>query len=369
LNKRVLLLIKGLGRGGAEQLLVNAAPYLDRSRFDYEVAYLLPWKDALVEDLEANGLQVTCLDGAKGPAWAFRMRKLVRDRRIDLVHVHSPIAASAARILLAGSRIPHVYTEHNVWERFHPATRALNLMTFPLCDHVFTVSNNVRASVRYPKLMRAMNLPPLETLYHGPDPAQIAGWTSRNGVRAELGIPEGAPVVGTVANYKTHKGYKFLIEAASMVREKIPDVRFVFVGLGPLESEMRQQVKDLALEEAVVFAGFREDAPRVAGSFDVFTLPSLHEGLSIALIEAMALGKPAVVTHVGGLPEAVNDNVEGLVVPPQDPESLAVALVSLLEDDEFRHRLGENARVRAQAFDIRNAVTRMEEVYEELLAP
>jgi glycosyltransferase involved in cell wall biosynthesis len=122
------------------------------------------------------------------------------------------------------------------------------------------------------------------------------------------------------------------------------------------------------LNGTIVFAGFREDALRVASAFDVFALASTYEGLSIALLETMALGKPAVVTRVGGLPEVVDDGVTGLLVPSGSPESLAGAIVRLLKDPGLRDRLGEAGRVRAETFDIRLAVRRTEEVYGELLA-
>lgn len=364
---RILILIKGLGRGGAEQLLVNAAPYLSRSKFDYRVAYLLPWKDALVAELEAKGLPVHCLDGGRGPGWAIRLRRLVRSHHIDLVHSHSPLAAVAVRLALGPGSPRRVYTEHNVWERFHPATYWLNLLTFPRSNHVFAVSEQVRTSMRYPRPLRRMRRPPIETLYHGPDPASVAGWGNPDGVRHELGIPAEAPIVGTVANFKAHKDHPTLIRAAAEVVKRIPDVRFVVVGLGPLENDIRRLAQSFGLNGSVVFAGYREDAPRVAGAFDVFVLSSLQEGLSIATVEAMAQGVPAVVTSVGGLPEVVEHGYNGLVVPPRDPAALAKSILHMLEDDPDRRRMGENARRRSVRFDIRDAVKRMEEVYEELL--
>lgn len=366
--KRVLLLIKGLGRGGAEQLLVNAAPYLDRSRFQYEVAYLLPWKDALAGELRAHGLEVSCLGGGPGPRWITRLHTLVREHEIDLVHSHSPLAAVAVRLLLPGHSVRRVYTEHNLWERFHPATYWLNLLTFHRGNHVFAVSDNVLASIRYPKPLRFLPTPPLETLYHGPDPASVHGWSNHNGIREQLRIPADAPIVGTVANFKTHKGYRYLVEAAALVKEVVPDVRFVMVGQGPLEDEIRRRARTKGLDGTMMFVGYREDAPQVAGTFDLFALASLQEGLSIALIEAMAQGKPAVVTNVGGLPEVVEHEKQGLVVPPRDPKALARGIVRLLENDELRQKYGEAARSRAVQFDIRGAVKRMEEVYGELLA-
>jgi glycosyltransferase involved in cell wall biosynthesis len=156
----VLILIKGLGRGGAEQLLVSGAPYLDRERHRYHFAYLLPWKDSLVAELEAAGLPVHCLDGAGGAGWMGRLRSLVRRQGIDLVHAHSPVAAAGAR-LVAGRRTRVVYTEHNLWSRYHPATYAANLASFPRNDHVFAVSEMVRRSVRYPGPLRLLPMPPV----------------------------------------------------------------------------------------------------------------------------------------------------------------------------------------------------------------
>lgn len=367
--KRILHLIKGLARGGAEQLLVSQAPYLDRGRFYYEVAYLDPDHNSLVSKLEGAGLPVLCLDGGRGTEWIGRVRRLVREHDIDLVHVHSPYVAIGMRLAIWGRSSPRlVYTEHSVWDFYHPATYWGNILTYPRNDHVFAVSDHVRRSVRYPWLLRFRRLPPVETLYHGLDPAAVHLWSPSDGVREELGIPHEAPIVGTVANFRGGKGHSILLEAAVLVRDLVPAVRFVLVGHGPLEAEIRRRAAELGLDGTVVFTGVREDAPRVAGAFDLFALPSLSEGLAIALIEAMALGRPAVVSRVGGLTEVVEHGKQGLVVNPGDPPALAEAIVTLLRDVGLRQQLGEAGRVRAATFDIRNAVRRHEEVYTELLA-
>lgn len=366
--KRVLHLIKGLHRGGAEQLLVSQAPYLDRDGFDYEVAYLLPDYNALVGELQSAGLRVTCLRGARGAGWIRRLRHFVRERGIDLIHDHSPYVAIGTRLGLkrrSGPRL--VYTEHNVWEAYHRATYWGNLLTYARGDHVFAVSEHVRASIRYPRPFRFLPMPPVETLYHGVDPMAVSRWGSSDGVREELGIPDDAPLVGTVANFRPSKGHTILLEAAVRVKRAVPQVRFVLVGLGPLESDIRRRARDLGLDTTVIFAGARDDAPRLAGAFDVFALSSVHEGLAIALIEAMTLGRPAVVTRVGGLTEVVEHEKQALLVDPGDPKGLSDAIISLLRDSDLRRRLGEAARLRAKDFDIRKAVRRLEEVYRELL--
>jgi glycosyltransferase involved in cell wall biosynthesis len=363
--KRILLLIKGLGRGGAEQLLVNAAPYLDRDRFDYRVAYLLPWKNALAEELGRHGLPVDCL--GTGPNWVRRLRDVVATEKIDLIHAHLPYPAIGARVALVGAGCAVVYTEHNVWQAYKATTRLANMLTFSRNDHVFTVSDQVRASIRLPRPFRPSKEGTIETLYHGPDPAGITGWRP-DGVRAELGVDDNAPLVGTVSNLRPEKGHRFLVAATAIVQRTIPDVRLVLVGHGPELSAIRHQIERLHLHETVVVTGFRDDAQRLISAFDVFALPSVHEGLSIALVEALALGKPVVACRAGGVPEVVRHGEHGFLVDPGDVQGLARGITMLLKDADLRARLGEAGVRRAATFDIRKAVRRMEEVYEELLS-
>jgi glycosyltransferase involved in cell wall biosynthesis len=359
------MLIKGLRPGGAERLLVNSLPHLDQSRFRYEAAYLLADKDDLVAAFQAAGVQVRCLGADR--AWVRRLRALVLSRGIEIVHAHSPYPAAAARVALAGTNVRQVYTEHAQWQSYRRATYWANALTFPANDHVFAVSDSVRATIRYPPPLQRRRLPPIETAYPGAAPA-TAPQPDGRGLRDELGIPENAPVVGTVANFTHDKGHGQLLHAAERVRRSIPDVRFVLVGDGPLEAEARRLAGALRLGETVVFVGYRADASRLASIFDVFTLPSVREGLSVALVEAMALGKPVVVTEGGGPAEAVGHGDHGRVVPIGDAEALAAQIAELLGDKALRDRLGTAARRRARDFDAAASVDRTEAVYARLVA-
>jgi glycosyltransferase involved in cell wall biosynthesis len=359
--KRVLIVIKGLGRGGAEQLLVSAAPYLDRSRFEYHFAYVLPHKDALVTKLTDFGFSVHCVGGGPKGSWITRLRRLARD--FDLVHVHSPVPATALRVTRK-PRFALVCTEHNVWGRYHRATYWANRLTFSRNDHVLAVSQEVHRSIQ---ALPWGGWPPVETLYHGPDRAELARWRGTDGVREEFGIAEDAPLIGTVANFKAHKGYPHLMTAAAAVCRELPSARFVLVGQGPLEPEIKARARELEIDGAVIFTGYREDVPRLMAAFDVFAMSSLHEGLSIALLEAMSLGKPPVVTRVGGLPEVVGTD-EGFVVEPADPQALADRIITLLREPELRARVGLAARRRAESFDISHTVARTESIYDGILS-
>jgi glycosyltransferase involved in cell wall biosynthesis len=363
--RRVLFLIKALGWGGAQRLLVEAAQHLDTARTEYEVAFLVSELDDLAGDLERAGLRVHDLGGTRGGLWIPRLRRLVARRSIRVVHAHSPYAAAGARLGLVGvrPRVALVYTEHNVWPSYRAPTRWANAATFSRNEHVFAVSEEVRRSIRRPWPLR---LPPVETLYHGID--QHGEPTGGTALRAELGIPAEAPVVGTVGEFRPEKGHRYLLEAAAHLRRTQPDVRFVLVGSGPLEGDLRDRAGRLGLGDRVLFAGHRRGAAGLADAFDVFALPSVHEGLPIALLEAMAASRPAVVTAAGGTTEVVRDGDSACVVPPSDAGALAEALERVLGDPALRARLGRNARARAAEFDIRVAVGRMESVYDGLLA-
>ena len=295
-----------------------------------------------------------------------RLRSLVRRGNFDFVHVHSPYAAIGARVAIGrnrhGSCTPSTTCGVGITGRPTGATPSRTLGT-TTCSPSRTASGGPS----YPSPLRVLPMPTVETLYQGLDRAAIAALGASDGVRDEFGIPDDAPLVGMVANFKPHKGHAELMRAVVKVRRAIPEVRFMLVGVGPLEAEVRADAERLGVEDAVIFTGFRDDVPRILGALDPFTLASTYEGLSIALIEAMALGRAVVVTRAGGHAEVVSDRQDGLLVPTEDVPALADGLIAVLEDGELRDRLGIAARRRAEDFDIRRTVRRTEEVYEELL--
>ncbi|MGK2928786.1 MAG: glycosyltransferase [Acidimicrobiales bacterium] len=363
---KVLWLTKGLGPGGAERLLLSFAQLADHDRFEIHAAYLLPWKDHLVTQLEAAGVIVHCLDGARpqDPRWIGRLRRLVSEQEIDIVHDHSPLVAAQARVALRAlprSRRPAlVTTEHNLWSSHRPVTRALNRATLGLEDHVFAVSDQVRNSMS-PRRQAAA-----EVIIHGVDVDAIAARRSeRTDARTRHGLTDDDLVVVTVANLRSNKDYPTMLAAARRLVDDGVPVTFLAVGQGPLETELAGMHDDLGLGDRFRFLGYQEDPIGVLTAGDVFCLSSRFEGLPIALLEAMALGLPATVTEVGGIPHVVRDGQEGLLVPPGDPAALADA-ISRLTDPALRTRLAEHAGQRSHAFDIRTAVSRQEEMYELL---
>jgi glycosyltransferase involved in cell wall biosynthesis len=355
-----------LGPGGAEQLLLNQALAADHDAFAYEAAYLVPWKDHLVGALEDEGVRVHPLDAPRewDARWTMRLRRLVRGRGIDVVHIHSPYVASLARPVLrtmGPARPAIVYTEHNLWARHSLATRVANRLTLGFDDHTLAVSDAVRDS------MPARCRDRIEVLVHGiPLDAVRARADERGAVRHELAIGDDELVVGTVANLRKEKAYPDLLQAARIVLDRQPRARFVAVGQGPLEDEIRAEHASLGLGDRFALLGYRPDAVRVMAGFDIFVLASRHEGLPVALLDALALGLPVVSTDVGGISTAIADGTQGLLVPARSPKALADAVIALLDDEARRGRMSAAAAARAKAFGSDAPVRRLEEIYAEV---
>jgi glycosyltransferase involved in cell wall biosynthesis len=163
-------------------------------------------------------------------------------------------------------------------------------------------------------------------------------------VRAELGISKDAVVIGNIAHMADHKGQIYLVRAAAIVKERYPGVRFVIVGDGELRSDLEVEVKRRGLDGILIFTGFRKDIASLLSSFDIFAFPSHLEGLGTSLLDAMVMRKPIVSTTAGGIPEVVQDGVNGILVPPKDPDALASAIIRLIEDLELRNKYGNAGR-------------------------
>lgn len=183
--------------------------------------------------------------------------------------------------------------------------------------------------------------------------------------RKELGLPTEGPVIGTVGRLVPIKGHEWLLKAAPRVLAEFPHATFVFLGEGPLLGQLQQLASGLGISSHVMFMGTRQDVPECLAAFDVFAFPSLNEGMGRALIEAMAVGLPAVATRVGGIPDVVADGETGLLVPARDEAALADALLKLLRDPARRQAYGQAARRSMdERFDVSAMVRAIDRLYD-----
>ena len=171
----------------------------------------------------------------------------------------------------------------------------------------------------------------------------------RSEIRREIGLENGGPMLLSVGRLVYQKGHEYLVHAMPQVLRRYPRAKAVICGEGALRPDLERQIGELGLQSSVKLLGNRNDVGPFLASADLFVLPSRWEGLPVALLEAMGAGLPVVATRVEGVDEVVEDERQGLLVPPEDSDALASALLQLIGDPQLRSRMGEAARRRIQA--------------------
>jgi glycosyltransferase involved in cell wall biosynthesis len=368
---RVLLLIKCLGQGGAERILVDVAAVADRDGFSYEAAYVLKSEDGLVPEMRATGTPVHSL-GSRGNwdlSWLRTLRRVLVSGRYDVVHAHLPYAASLGRLVVmslpADRRPRFVYTEHSIWGKAAGPVRWLNRVAATHDDALVAVSDSVREAL--PEVLRSR----AQVVVHGVDLSQSKALAERrtevrDEVRRELDIPESDALVLTVANLRPEKGYDILLRAVRIMLDRDLPATFVSVGRGPLKEQLSSMHRAMRLGDKFKFLGPRDDVQRLMAACDVFVLPSRQEGLPVTLMEATSAGAAIVATAVGEVPRILTSGIDGLVVAPDDADSLADAVEKLVRDPVIRAEFGANAKKLSAQFDVSRATRKLEEIYREL---
>jgi glycosyltransferase involved in cell wall biosynthesis len=319
-----------------------------------------------IADLRRNGYRIETCGISRGlnpfrHAWSLlRLALLMRRERFDVVHVHTPIAALLGRLAARANGVPMVvYTAHGFYfhERMRPSIRKvfefLEKIGGRFTDLLFTQSAEDAASAVALGLLPAGRI---IAIGNGVDPALFdpADVATRSAVRASLGIPAGAIVIGMIGRLVSEKGYREFFAAAADIGRMRPDACFVAVGdrlpsdhAGTVDREL-ERARAL-LGQRLVLTGLRPDVPRLLAAFDVFTLPSYREGMPRTIIEAMMTGLPVVATDIRGSREEVVAGETGLLVPARDAAALARALLELVDDAMARSRMGAAGRARALA--------------------
>jgi glycosyltransferase involved in cell wall biosynthesis len=360
------LVIGGDVAGG--QIVALQLARAARARGD-RVVFLSPTRGPFTELVEREGMEVRLVNVSRTYklGGALRLARLLRGLRTDVLHTHTALAANvlsrAAGRLGGAAVVSHVHIENHF--RPNRAVRAvhttLDNTSARLAARVLAVSEDTRRS------LVAQGYPPrlVEVVHNGID-VEAEAARHGTGLRAELGAPDGAVLVGEIARLCDVKGQRELIEAVALV----PRVHAALAGAdleqgGAYRSMLERLAQERGVAGRVHFLGFRPDAGALLDQLDVFVLPSWIEGLPVTVLEAMAHAKPVVATPVGGTAELVADGETGLLVPPRDPARLAEAISKLVADPELRGRLGRAGRERVEREFSESAMTRrVLEVYD-----
>lgn len=340
---RLLFVVKGLGVGGAERWLLLATRWLTSRGIEIFIANIDPRRQELRAQLLEAGATVKDFRvfGLLGLVALAQLFKRVADTEIDVVHGHLPMGGVISRLIGLIRRIPVIYTEHNLVVRYHWLTGQLNRITYGINSEVIAVSESVRRSIAdaYGEnwvCPVSVLLNPVSML---DEPRRMA-----NNVRAEVGLAEEDVVIGTVASFRPVKRLDMLLRVFARLHRAKPTTRLLLVGDGPETERLRGLAKELSIESAVSFTGFQSDPLRFTAVIDVFVLCSDWEGLPLALLEAMGAARAVVATRVGGVPEVVEDGVNGRLTAPGDEGALFDAILELTDSPVERARLGAAAQ-------------------------
>ncbi len=380
---RVLRIIARLNVGGPALHATLLTERLDPDRYDTllvagkegpsEGNYLALRSRRLEQlvDLPALGREIS---GPRDATALVALLRLMRRERPQIVHTHTAKAGTLGRLAACLAGVPvvvHTYHGHVFRGYFSPAkTRffvAAERWLARRTDRLLTVSPQVRREL----LELGIGTPGqlvVVPLGLDLDPLVAVGAATGGGPRLELGIEPAAPVVAIVARLVPIKAHEVFFGAASIVSDRRPDVRFVVVGDGERRAELKALVERLALRRAVRFLGWRADLPAIYREVDVVVLTSRNEGSPVSLIEAMAAGRPVVATRTGGVPDLVEDGVNGYLVEPDQPAAMAEAVLALLEDPGRREAFGDAGRQRVYpAFSADRLLRDIDVLYGALL--
>jgi glycosyltransferase involved in cell wall biosynthesis len=381
---RVLHVIETLGLGGAERLLALTVRELKRSTHTSVVAHVLDRPRDWREQIENDGTPVESLMLASPwalPQTVAGVRRLIRRWRVDLVHSHLYFPNLAAQVAGWREGVPVVSSLHNL--ELEPEILQDNLRFTRRKQWALQQVARIGVRVGRPTLiavseavrqsaLRQLGAAPeaIVTIHSGIDVDAFVPPAANPSLRDRLGLSSSSLVLVIVGRLVPLKGHRYLIEALPALRAMVPDATVLVVGDGVQRQPLAALATSLGVANAVRFLGAGRDlVDHALAAADIVVAPSLSEGFGLAVLEAMATSRPCVASRTGGLPEIVEHEGSGLLVPPADAGALAAALLRLARDPALRQRMGRRARaIVEERFDIRETARRLAALYDEILA-
>ena len=360
--------------GGTENHFMTLSRSLDADRFDQRFACLRRWGPFVTELMQRqvplDEYRVKTFRSVNALVQQARLARSIRQHAIQIVHTYSfygnvfavPPARFAAPVVIASIRDRAPY---------------LTSMQKRVQRHVCRLADRVLVNAEAVKTWLVGDGYDANNIVVIPNGVDLTGFTQpvdRAEVRRSLGVPDEAPLVAVVSRLSRLKGIEDFLHAAAVVGGRHANARFAIVGEpSPIKNrayldELSQLANRLGIGDRVLFTGLRSDVPAILQSVDVSVMPSLNEALSNVLLESMAAGAPIVATEVGGTTEALTDGENGLLVQPNDPAAMAVAITRLLDHPELAQRLGHRAQETIeQRFSLAKMVSATEHLYHDLL--
>lgn len=365
---KILYIMRNMDAGGAEVFLLSMLRNLNRQEFSPEVLGIYGG-GTLQKEFEDIGIPTHVMQfrGLADFSNCLALYKLMRASRYEIVHTKLFHADLVGRLCGSLARIPIIFSSI---ENIHDWTKAYTFRqrlkewvcrsTARVNYRIIAVSEMIRDT-----LVHRIGIAPgcVEVIRNSVDVSIFDPDKVQGCLKQELGLSDGDYLVGIIGALNQNKNQKMLIEAAGHIFAKRRDVHFAMVGRGE-QKDLRRLSEQLEVSSQIHFLGARRDIPEILKSLDIYVMTSFSEGISISLLEAMAMKKAVIATQVGGNPEVISSDEIGVLVPPERPDILATEILNLLAQPNQLLRLGENARKRVtEVFNLALAVARYEQLY------
>jgi glycosyltransferase involved in cell wall biosynthesis len=326
--------------------------------------YLLcPPRTKLAEEAGRMGIEVIPykIRSPWEPKSILRIKNLIRDLKIDVLHTHSSVDSWAGGLAGRWARVPVLVRTRHISVRVRRPW--LNRIYY-LPDAIITTGEHIRRELLQTHKIPAERIVSIPT---GADAGRFHPGPPDLELKQRLGLPVDSPVITLVAVLRAQKRHELVIAAAAEVIKVFPQSRFLFVGDGPGRNRVEQEIKKAQLEAQILMTGYREDIPAILSFTDLGIISSVAEGVPQFLFQIMAMGKPVIATEVGGIPEIVTSGVNGVLIPPEDPAALAKAMIQTLGDPESARRLGEGGRrLVEQEYTVEKMAEKVYRVYQQV---
>jgi glycosyltransferase involved in cell wall biosynthesis len=363
---KILQLLVTMPVGGAEDLVASIVTGLNPEKFHARAACIGP-QGAVAAELAAAGFPVASLglDIRRASPWRviLAVRRLLKELRPDILHTHLYHPNFFGRAAALGLGLKGVVSSvHNTYDTIKIHRCLINFLLSRATDRVLMGSRQVWEDIRrYDRVPAGRLL----IIPHGVDLKALAVPLTREEAKAYLGVT--GFCLGAVGRLEEQKGHLYLLEALARLQEEMGDAALLLVGEGRLEETLKRRTRELGLADRVRFLGTRRDLPVIYRALDLYVQPSLWEGLSLAMLQAMGAGLPVLMSRVSGADEIIENGVSGLLTPPGDVQALSGALLGLYRDPGKRERLGDQAgRAIRENYSREAMLRRLEALYLEL---
>lgn len=368
-KQKILHITFDMEMGGAEQVIRQLIENSNTEVFDSSVLCLDNKVGVIGQELQKQGVNNFAYNRQPGLDLTLvkQLRAYIREQKVSVLHCHQYTPYVYGLLASFGTKAKVLFTEHG---RFYPdgykwKRYILNPFLSFYTDVIVSISKaTADALVQYENFPKRK----IQVIYNGIKDGNLKLSTNEiANLKKSLGITEQDIVFGTISRLDPIKNQMMMITAFEQVHKMNPLSKLLIIGDGPVRQDLERHVAELKLDDSVIFTGFIVNPQRYFCLMDIFLLPSLSEGTSMTLLEAMAFSIPCIVTDVGGNPEIIIHNESGLVVPNNDSQSLAKAMILLMSDKNLAMSLGQNGKQRYQAtFTIEQMVNAYQTIYQEL---